>query len=306
MYGHCGTRPRGVEAGVSDMHGGVFAVCRDDVRAGRLQAPESRRSSAPSGSRRGNSTGMRPVIIRVCTPADHIEVPCLPLHPPRSLRSGETGSPPPARHRPSARPPPARTRPAFASRAVESPGRPAADLRLRSRLRRPDHLRDRRVGAARHHQGAGTARHPPSPARTSTRPVPCHPLPPPGRPRRRCPGRHDRRLPRRTRPHRRRPHDTSAPPARRRGRRSRWTAKRCPVPRTEPSATGTCCPPSPTPPPSPWPSGKWEPRPTRQPPSVRCFNHSIWPAPWSPSTPCTASRTRCAGWFRRRRPTTSR
>ena len=36
---------------------------------------------------------------------------------------------------------------------------------------------------------------------------------------------------------------------RRRGRRSRWTARRCPAPRTASSATGTCCPPSPTPPP---------------------------------------------------------
>ncbi|MEU1185314.1 transposase family protein [Streptomyces sp. NPDC005820] len=44
----------------------------------------------------------------------------------------------------------------------------------------------------------------------------------------------------------------------------------------------------------------------RRPPSARCWNYSIWPAPWSPSTPCTASRTRCAGWCRRRRPTTSR
>ncbi|WP_406191889.1 transposase family protein [Streptomyces sp. NBC_01017] len=32
---------------------------------------------------------------------------------------------------------------------------------------------------------------------------------------------------------------------------------------------------------------------------------SIWPVPWSPSTPCTVSRTRCAGWWRRRKPTAS-
>ncbi|MFF8717741.1 transposase family protein [Streptomyces sp. NPDC015184] len=71
--------------------------------------------------------------------------------------------------------------------------------------------------------------------------------------------------------------DTTTPtaPALRRGRRSRWTARRCPAPRTGSSATGTCCPPSPTPPPSPRPSARWGPRPTRRPPSVRCRNHSI-------------------------------
>ncbi|WP_371666698.1 transposase family protein [Streptomyces sp. NBC_00289] len=47
-------------------------------------------------------------------------------------------------------------------------------------------------------------------------------------------------------------------------------------------------------------------RPTRQPPSVRCWNPSIRPEPWPPSTPCTASRTRCAGSSRKRRPTASR
>ncbi|MFI1358277.1 transposase family protein [Streptomyces sp. NPDC020898] len=41
---------------------------------------------------------------------------------------------------------------------------------------------------------------------------------------------------------------TSVAPARRRGGRLRWTARHCPAPRTNSSATGTCCPPSPTPP----------------------------------------------------------
>jgi hypothetical protein len=57
---------------------------RTPRRPGRLQVPGSRRLLLFRGSWCGKGTGTRPVIIRVSTPADHIEVRCLPLHPPGS------------------------------------------------------------------------------------------------------------------------------------------------------------------------------------------------------------------------------
>ena len=98
------------------------------------------------------------MIIRVSTPADHIEVPCLPLHPPRSLPSWRNWAPftstTPAACAPTSSAYPTRVR-------VAGRWYPLVGMLLIcacavvSGARTID--RDRRVGTARHHHGAGTA-----------------------------------------------------------------------------------------------------------------------------------------------------